>query len=128
MGGSKQALFRLIACVVLLALTMCRAQAQTGSLSGDVTLEGLASSAPAQTVTFEFSPVVAAFPANSGPMFVLTAQISTSNTHYFFSGVPEGTYNIGIKGRIYANPASKYYGSSLRAALYELEAYGPTGQ
>ena len=99
-GHSRQAFFRLLACAVLLALTMCRAQAQ-GTLTGTVYLEGLDPSAPAQTVNFELSPATAAFPVGGHPtVYVLTAPISVSNPTFTLSlsGIPAGTYNIGIKG------------------------------
>ena len=100
-GKRAQAFFRLLACAVLLALTMCRAQAQTNSISGVISLEGLDNSAPAQTINFEFTPTSAS--AGTAP-FILSAALTppSDTTHptgsYTLNSVPVGNYTVGIKG------------------------------
>ena len=104
MRGSKQAVFRLLACAILLMLTLCRAQAQaTGSISGTILLDGISKSidaakSPAQPITFEFTNTS----GNVAP-FVRTVMVKdyksmTNGFDYQFSNIPVGSYCVGVKG------------------------------
>ena len=79
-GGTKTAILRVVPNVV--------------TVSGTITLEGLAASAPNQNVTFTFRPT------NGGASFDRTAAIGAGKTFSFLDITP-GTYTLHVKGAKY---------------------------
>jgi hypothetical protein len=67
---------------------------QAGTVEGTITLQGIAANAPAQTLTFAFSPSI------------IRTAIVRGNGVYSVSGVPAGTYTVRIKGAKYLTEAA----------------------
>ena len=69
---------------------VAQGQASVHSLSGVITVEGLATGAPAQSVTIYL------FPKNNGPFLTKTANVDASGD-YLASNIPSGVYDLWIK-------------------------------
>ena len=90
----------------------------SGTVSGKVTLEGVAANAPKQNLTFTFRD------ATDYPLFTRTANVGPNGT-YSITGIAAGTYHVRVKGDKYL--AQRVNITSTGGAVTGADVFLPAG-